>query len=204
MRASAKYSDPLRADVPTRRKFSRLLVSIVLCAINPLALAEHEADHRYVVTGYVLNEDESPIPSTTVLINANGTGARGKTDNDGHYSLRLHLHDSDLGRELRIKTDHGEGTIRAFFDPNDRSSPRVHHVNIIGGRLIEGQVNGSGKVPSWVYYLFGLVILIVAASFLGKPIKRLKKRLRPTVKADPRNKPKSSKARSKPKKRKRR
>ena len=202
----SRYCDLMRTGIPTRRQFFSFLVSIGLIAASPLTLAEHEPDHRYQVTGYVLNEDETPIPSTTVVINANGIGARGITDNNGYFSLRLHLHDPDLGREVHIKTDHGAGTVRATFDPGDRTSARVHYVNIVGGRLIEGQLKAGSKVPVWLYYLFALFVIIVVLSSLGKPIKRLKKRLHPAAKTDHGNRPRPSKAkaRSKSKKRKRR
>jgi hypothetical protein len=204
LHSEARFYVVFCGGVPVRHKLFAMLVSIVLVAIAPFALAEHEPNHRYTVSGYVLNEDESPIPSTTVLISANGIGARGTTDTDGYFSLRLHLHDADLGRKLQIKTDHGEGTISATFDPGDLSSARVHHVNIIGGRLIEGKLNGGGKVPVWVFYLLGLSLLIIVVPVLGKSIKRLKKRLHPTAKPGPKKKPGSSKARPKSKKHKRR
>lgn len=198
---NVKNSDPIWSVGAVQRKFLCLLVSATLVAINALAVADHEPDHRYTVMGYVLNEDESPVSLTTVIISANGIGARGKTDKDGYFSIRLHLHDSDLGRKIHIKTDRGEGTISASFDPSDRLSAREHRVDIIGGRLIEGQASNYGKIPDWVYYLSGLAILIIAAIFLSGPLKRLKKRLRAPEKTDPVHKRKLSKPKPKPKKR---
>lgn len=204
MLSGLKLNVLLRTDVPACHQFRTMLISIVLVAVTPFALAEHEPNHRYTVSGYVLDKDESPIPSTTVVINADGTGARGTTDNDGYYSLKLHLHDADLGRKLHIKTDHGEGTVSATFDPGDITSARIHHVNIVGGRLIEGKLSGGGKVPAWVYYLLGLSLLIIVIPVLGKSIKRLKKRLHPTAKPGPKKKSGHSRARPKSKKRKHR
>jgi hypothetical protein len=204
LHSEARLDDVFCGGVAARHKFSAMLVSMVLVAISSIALAEHEPNHRYTVSGYVLNEDESPIPATTVLISANGSGARGTTDSDGYFSLKLHLHDADLGRKLQIKTDHGEGTISATFDPGDQSSARVHHVNIVGGRLIEGKLTAGGKVPAWVFYLLGLSLLIIVVPVLRKSIKRLKKRLHPPAKTGPKKKPGPSRARPKSKKRKRR
>jgi len=202
--SAAGWYDVLCSAVTVRRRLSAILVTILLVALTPVALAEHEANHRYTVSGYILNKDESPISSTRVLINANGFGARGTTDSDGYYSLRLHLHDSDLGRKLLIKTDYGEGTVNATFDPGDRSSARVHYVNIIGGQLVEGRLDGGGKVPAWVYYVLGLSLLIFVVSVLRKYVKRLKKRLHPKVKPGSKKKSGHSKTRAKSKKRKRR
>ena len=204
LHSEAGFGNAFCGGAPVRYKICSMLVSIVLVAITPFALAEHEPNHRYTVSGYVLDKDESPIPSTSVVISANGTGGRGTTDNDGYYSLKLHLHDSDLGRKLHIKTDHGEGTVSATFDPGDRTSARVHHVNIVGGRLIEGKLDGGGKVPAWVFYLLGLGVLIIVIPVLGKSIKRLKKRMHPTEKSGPKKKPGHSRARPKSKKHKRR
>lgn len=189
---------------PDWKCFANLAILAVLVLNMPNAFGEHEADHRYTLNGYVLNEDQSPIASTTVIISANGTGGRGTTDGDGYYSVRLHLHDADLGRKIRIKTEFGEGVVRADFDPSDSTTARVHRVDIVGGQLIEEQSDTGGKVPAWVFYVFGLSIFIIVATSLGKPIRRLKKRLIPSGKSGARSNPKSSRAHSKAKKRKRR
>jgi hypothetical protein len=195
---------PLHRTAPRWDSIARLVLSVVLVLNISHAFGEHEANHRYELNGYVLNEDQSPIASTTVIVSANGSGGRGTTAGDGYYSVRLHLHDADLGRELRIKTQFGEGVVRADFDPGDLSSARVHRVDIIGGRLIEGQPDAWSKVPRWVFYVFGLSILIIFAASLRKTIRKLKKRLVPAAKVDSKANPKSSKSRPKRKKRKRR
>ena len=177
---------------------------IGLIVTSPAALAEHEVDHRYVVSGYVLNQDESPISSATITINAEGVSAQDRTDSDGHFSLRLHLHDSDLGKVLQIKSDHGEGTIRVDFDPGNLTSERVHHVNFIGGQMVEKKREKEGLIPGWLYYLFAFILLIIVVPSLVKSIKRLRKRAHPAVKKTTGKKSGPSKTRVKGKKRKRR
>ncbi len=200
-----RFDDAVNSSVRTNwKRFASLVILSVLVLNMSNAFGEHEADHRYTLNGYVLNEDQSPIASTTVIVSANGTGGRGTTDSDGYYSVRLHLHDADLGREIRIKTEFGEGVVRADFDQSDSTTARVHRVDIVGGQLIEEQSDTGGKVPVWVFYVFGLSIFIIVATSLGKPIRRLKKRLTPSEKSGSRSKPKSSRAHSKAKKRKRR
>lgn len=160
-----------------RTRLGACLVLIALVGAHPAAFAEHEADHRYTVSGYLLENDGSPISAADVLIKADGAGARAQTDGDGYYSVLLHLHNEDLGKRLDVVTDHGEATVRVTFDPSDRSTARVHHVNLIGGKLVEGPLTTSGRVPRWLVYLTGLIIVVMLASLLRTPLKRLRRRV---------------------------
>jgi hypothetical protein len=53
--------------------------------------------------------------------------APGTTDKSGHYSLRLHVHNADLGK-------------RIAFDPADRTTSRIHYANFLGESFFETRV----------------------------------------------------------------
>ncbi len=143
----------------THFRLALLIISFSLVPIT--AFAEHEADHRYNVKGFVLDENNAPIAGTTVTIRL-GNIVRGsqKTDSRGYYNVRLHLHDTDLGKQLRITTAAGEVTTRVRLTPGDRRTARVHHANIVGGKLIE-EPRAGNWIPWWGYAGGGFMILVV-------------------------------------------
>lgn len=149
-------------------------VLIVLCigVFPPVAAATHEVDHRYDVEGVVLDAEETPLVSQTVLIrHKNELIGSGRTDNRGFYSVRLHLHNADLNKQLRLEVGGNEYLIRVTFTPGDKTTKRVHRADIVGGKLIEGG-NPRGKIPTWVYFGGAAVVLVGVASLLGPLAKR--------------------------------
>ena len=67
-------------------RIMRILILIVACLL-PLAnaTAEHEADHRYNVRGYIVDADDNAIAGRKVTIFADGEMlASGKTDSSGY------------------------------------------------------------------------------------------------------------------------
>jgi len=154
----------------------RILVFILACLL-PLAdaMAEHEADHRYQVHGYVLDDNDNAIPGREVAIFADGQVlARGRTDSYGYYSLHLHLHNEDRGRLLSLRAGPDRAEIRVAFDPTDNHTARVHAVNLVGGRLVEKQLN-RWRTPPWIYPLAGFILLGILLVMLER---RRKRRLR--------------------------
>ena len=138
----------------------RILIVIVACLL-PLAnaTAEHEADHRYSVRGYILDENEQAIAGREVKIFADGSMlASGKTDSSGYYSLHLHLHNEDRGRRLSLNAGGQRAEIRVDFDPQDTQTARVHDANLIGGKLVEKELS-RWRTPPWIYPLAGFVVL---------------------------------------------
>lgn len=136
------------------------LLVILACLLLPVsAIAEHEADHRYEVHGYVLDDNENPVPGREVAIFADGGMlARGTTDSDGYYSLHLHLHNQDRGRRLNLHAGPDRAEIRVRFDPEDNHTARVHAANLVGGRLVEKELN-RWRTPPWIYPLAGFIVL---------------------------------------------
>lgn len=153
-----------------------LVVTVGLLALGGLARATHEVDHRYDVRGYVLDGTEKPLADTdvTILMNNQVLGF-GKTDADGFYSIRLHLHDPDRGKKLQIKTAAGVADIRVTLTPGDTSTKRVHYANFSGGQFLEKKLPRRG-FPVWGY---GVMVVVVgtAAVMIERRMKRRKRRL---------------------------
>lgn len=153
-----------------------LVVIVGFFALTDLVLATHEIDHRYHVSGYVLDEKQMPLSDTdvSILMNKQVIGFS-KTDADGFYGIRLHLHDPDRGKKLQIKTAAGVADIRVTLTLGDRTTKRVHYANFSGGQFIEKKLPGRG-FPVWGY---GIIIVVIgtAAVMIERRIKRRKKRL---------------------------
>lgn len=137
--------------------------------------AEHEADHRYNIRGYILDKNEKAISNQGVRVfDGNKQLAETKTDSAGYYSLHLHLHNSDRGRKLMFRSGSNESELRVTFDAADVSTLRVHDANFVGDEFIEGSLS-LFRIPPWVYPLAGLLLLGFIAVKLEK---RRKKKLR--------------------------
>lgn len=151
----------------------RILAVIFICLL-PLANAnaEHEADHRYEVHGYLLDENEKAIPGREVVIYADGKPlASGTTDSSGYYSLHLHLHNEDRGRLLSLHAGADRAEIRVHFDPEDNHTARVHAASLIGGKLVEKELN-RWRTPPWIYPLAGFIVIGFVLVMLERRRKR--------------------------------
>ena len=138
----------------------RLLIFILVCLLLPVkAIAEHEADHRYNVRGYIVDEHDKAVSGREVTIFADGNMlASGKTDGNGYYSLHLHLHNEDRGRLLSLQAGDQRAEIRVDFDPQDNHTARVHEANLVGGKLVEEALH-RWRTPPWIYPLAGFIVL---------------------------------------------
>jgi hypothetical protein len=145
-------------------------------ALVSAAVAEHEVDHRYTVKGYVLDEQERPVRDAVVTIRHKTRVLNsGTTDSRGFYDIRLHLHDSALGEELRVGTQAHEAIIEVAFERGDARTPRIHHVNFVGGRIVEEKLAWRG-FPMWVYVAGGIALAVAAAAVTARRIKREKRK----------------------------
>ena len=157
----------------------RAFVLIAACLLlTGEARAEHEADHRYQVRGYVLDENEDAIRGREVIVSADGSVlARGKTDAAGYYSLSLHLHNEDRGRRLQLRAGPHTAEIRVTLDPEDRQTTRIHEASLVGGKLVEKKLT-RWRTPPWLYALAGFVLLGFILVVLERRRKRsLRKKL---------------------------
>ena len=130
--------------VSSPSRFAALAVFLTVLPVSAL-LAMHEANHRYDVAGYILSADDQAISGVTVAGHVDGKPmGSGRSDTDGYYRFTMHLHDTDVGRELRLKTADYQGTVRLTMTPRDTRTLRLHHVNFIAGKLVEGELPGRG------------------------------------------------------------
>jgi hypothetical protein len=147
-------------------------VLAVLLAALPITsvMSLHELDHRYDVMGYILGDDEQAIPGVAVVayLGDKRMGG-GRSDSDGYYRFRLHLHDSDVGRELRLKASQSRGSVRISLTPGDASTQRLHHVNFVGGKLLEGELSGRGGISTTMVAagVAGAVLVAGIAATMG-------------------------------------
>ena len=149
-----------------------IIAITTLCLLATNAWAEHEADHRYNIRGYVLDENQQAIRNLKVsAFDGSSLLASGTTDADGYYSLHLHLHNSDNRRKIRLRAGPYESELRVTFDPNDLNTLRVHEANFVAGEYIEGGI-GRFKMPPWLYPVGGLLLLGVIVVLLEKRRKR--------------------------------
>ncbi len=95
------------------------------------ALAEHEADHRFTISGYVYDDQGKPLSNTAVVVRDISSTVIGttKTSSNGSYRVKLHLHDEALGIKLLVIANEKEKEIVVDFDPYDASTERVTEVN---------------------------------------------------------------------------
>jgi hypothetical protein len=137
--------------------------------------ADHEADHRYNIRGYVLNAKQQGIANLTVQAFAKGESlGSSKTDAEGYYSLHLHLHNSDYNRILKLRAGPHEAELRVTFDAEDATSARIHDANFVDGKFIEGNLSRF-RIPPWSYAVGGLLLFMMTLIYLEK---RRKKKIR--------------------------
>lgn len=148
--------------------FNRVTTGLlVLLLFMGVALAEHEADHRYTINGYVLDKNDKGIAGSDVKIKLSGKLlAQKTTDSSGYYKAKLHLHDPDYGKDLEIITDAGQGKVKIEFTLGDKETERFHQINFVAGTLVEGKLTQK-SVPQWMYIAAGVILVLVIVIAVG-------------------------------------
>jgi LPXTG-motif cell wall-anchored protein len=134
--------------------------------------AMHEADHRYLVFGYVRDgQGESRGNIQVSLEHKAGQKYTVKTNGSGYYETIFHLHDDNLGDEVVVTVSAETKRHTIAFDLKDKHSAR------------KGQVDFGAheKGAPLSYWLGGGGALLMAAAvffFLKKkkPIEKKDKR----------------------------
>ena len=134
-------------------------ITVFLLIFATTAAAEHESDHRYDVRGHVLDARKKPLSGVpvTILMDTQTIGS-GRTDSKGYYSVRLHLHDSDIGRVLTVRAGDTQAEIRMQAKRGDQTTARVHHLNFVGGEFEEKKL-AAGSIPTWAYIAAAPLVL---------------------------------------------
>ena len=156
------------------------ILAFVLTTLVPFAAhAEHEANHRYTVKGYVLDAERKPMADQPVSLRLGDTVVgSGRTDSDGQFSIRAHLHDTDIGKTLTLRAGNYRTEIRMQGTPSDLTTERIHHVSFVGGKPVERELDRGG-LPGWAYAVAVLLIAsagVVATVRWRRHLKRQRRR----------------------------
>lgn len=135
-------------------------------AFPPVASATHEADHRFMVEGYVCGQDEKGLSNTDVLVKDTriSYGQVVRTDGDGYYRAMFHLHNDNLGDPLLIEVRGERQNRNVEFDPKDLESERKIRVNFGTGCDVR-------HPPVWLWWGSGAVVA-VAGGMIGMRLVR--------------------------------
>jgi hypothetical protein len=120
-----------------RSVFSIVLVFMWWSSFAPAALATHEVDHRFTVHGTVRDGRSFPgtlLAEKAVIIRDKKTGEilqQGITNQQGQFTLVLHVHNEDKGRSLAVQSEGVEKTLELQFNPDDRATERQTHIDLI-------------------------------------------------------------------------
>ena len=106
------------------------------------AHAAHKPAHRYEVEGFVLDANMKSRVDVEVRAKVDDIVIGiDLTDENGFFRLSLHLHNSDLGKQLLINAGKRKATIDIIFDPDDRESRRVSYLNFIGKTISRDKID---------------------------------------------------------------
>ena len=100
-------------------------------------LATHEIDHRFTVYGTIRDGRSfpgAPLAGKEVVIRDSKTGQvlqQGVTNQQGQFSLVLHIHNEDRGMRITIQSEGVEKTLELQFDPADNTTERQARVDLV-------------------------------------------------------------------------
>lgn len=131
-----------------------------LSLFAPLAVfAEHEANHRYLVSGYVRDNTGKAIGNSVVnLEHKGGEKKEVKTDRNGYYESRFHLHNENFGDTIVVIASGVTKKVKVEFDEEDDTSFR--------GTTVDFGATSTDNSPAWTFLtIFSLVVLSGAVYF---------------------------------------
>ncbi len=144
----------------------------------PVALATHEADHRFMVEGYVCGPDGKGVSSADVLVKDTkiSYGQVVRTDGDGYYKAMFHLHNDNFGDPLLVEARGEQQHLKVEFDQKDLESDRKIRVNFGTGCEVSGP-------PLWIWWGGGAVVAVAGGVIGMKLARSQRKRARGKVKS---------------------
>jgi uncharacterized protein YeaO (DUF488 family) len=123
------------------RSLLRAALGVLLAVglIAPPALAEHEAQYRYTVLGYVKDAGGRPRKGVGLEVTRQKTGLsyKGETDAAGLYVIVTRLADESRGEGLLVRVGPASLRITARLDPADHKSERGTRVDFTGRKATE-------------------------------------------------------------------
>ncbi len=148
-----------------------LVGGLLLSAAFPqVAQATHEADHRFMVEGYVCGADGKAVSNVDVLVKDTkiSYGQVVRTDGDGYYKATFHLHNDNLGDPLLVEAKGEQQNLKVEFDPKDLEGERKIQVNF-------GTGCGTATSPMWIWWGGGAVVAAVGGA-IGVKLARSQRR----------------------------
>ena len=137
-----------------------------------VAVAMHEADHRFAVEGHVCGPDGQPVADAQVFVkdqrDQRVSGTTVYTDRRGRYKAVLHLHNDNRGDPILVTAGDKEQRITAQFDAKDHETERKAVVHFGAG------CESAGGPEPWMYGV-GIGVLAVAV-FAGARLMRRQRR----------------------------
>ena len=117
----------------------RGLVVLLVVLIAWEARAEHEANHRYVILGYIKDAEGHPLHGVVVRVTRVKTGLNYEetSDQSGFYAIIVHLHDEDLGDQLQVAAQTVSLIHAAQFNAQDARTERGTRLDVVGTRIEE-------------------------------------------------------------------
>ena len=131
-------ADPKRCH----RSLLRAALGVMLATgflVAPPALAEHEAQFRYTVLGYVKDAAGKPRRGVALEVTRQKTGLSypGETDAAGLYVIVTRMADESLGERLLVRAGPRSLQVAARFDPADHAAERGTRVDFTGAKAVE-------------------------------------------------------------------
>tara|TARA_B100000315_G_C14580969_1_gene590450 strand:- start:1756 stop:2205 length:450 start_codon:yes stop_codon:yes gene_type:complete len=96
-----------------------------------MTYALHEIDHRFTISGHVRDNQGAAQSGESVVVKDTAGGILGKATSgpSGFYSIRLHLHNEDIGRKFEVSTKTQTQPLQIKFDPDNVKDERTVEVN---------------------------------------------------------------------------
>ena len=155
-----------------RRARSVAVVSwIALSVVFPSVVkATHEADHRFMVEGYVCGADGKPAADVDVLVKDTkiSYGQIVKTDGYGYYKATFHLHNDNLGDPLLVEARGEQQNHKIEFNPKELEAERKIQVNFGAGC-------DASSPPAWLWWGGGAVVA-AAGGVVAMKLARLQRK----------------------------
>jgi len=112
-----------------RGAYVGLFVFAFFALVHPV-LAEHEADHRYTVKGYVRDAAGKPKGAVAVVAEHKSGGKKSATtDKRGYYEIRFHLHDANKGDEVTVTAEGEVKKVSVDLILEDHVTERIGRVD---------------------------------------------------------------------------
>lgn len=117
------------------------------------SFAEHEANHRYLVSGYVRDSAGKSLGNASIeLEHKGGEKKKVSANRDGYYEARFHLHDENLGDTIIVVASGVTKKIKVEFDLGDE-------VNFRGASLDFGAPS-SDDSPVWTFLTIASLVVL--------------------------------------------